>query len=113
MRAIHHQPLFARHFGAAETLLPIAKFLTRFIAPAPAHLCEASCGTVPQAMAKGETVWINQPFGRTIFCLHGRLWLCFDGTPVDIVLDPGESHPCMERSPLSIHALSPAAVRVA
>jgi hypothetical protein len=41
------------------------------------------------------------------------LWLCFDGEPLDIVLEAGETHLCAKRPALSIHALSPSLVRLA
>jgi len=62
---------------------------------------------------KGATTWIAKPLGRRITCETGALWLCFDGEPQDIVLEPGEAHCCNKRSSLSIHALSASAVRVA
>ena len=62
---------------------------------------------------KGATTWIIKPLGRRVTCETGALWLCFDGEPQDIVLEPGVAHCCEKSSPLSIHALSAGTVRVA
>lgn len=67
--------------------------------------------TVP--LNPGATTWVFKPFGRRVTCESGVLWLCFDGEPLDIVLEPGETHLCAKRSALSIHALSPSMVRLA
>jgi hypothetical protein len=48
-----------------------------------------------------------------VTCESGVLWLCFDGEPQDIVLEPGDTHLSTQRSALSIHALSPSTVRLA
>jgi hypothetical protein len=61
----------------------------------------------------GATAWVAKPLGRRVTCESGTLWLCFDGEPLDVVLEPGETHLCAKRSPLSIHALSPGVVRLA
>jgi hypothetical protein len=61
----------------------------------------------------GATTWVDQPLGRRVTCHSGVLWLCFDGEPQDIVLEPGQTHLCTQRSVLSIHALSPSTVRLA
>jgi len=61
----------------------------------------------------GATLWVNRPLGRVVSCKTGSLWLTFDNEPEDIVLEAGESHRCAKTSPLSIHALADAVVRVA
>jgi hypothetical protein len=65
------------------------------------------------SLNQGATTWVVNPLGRRVTCESGTLWLCFDGEPLDIVLEPGESHLCAQRSALSIHAISPGAVRLA
>jgi hypothetical protein len=65
-----------------------------------------------QSLDKGATAWFVRPLGRHISCEAGTLWLAFDGEPQDIVLEAGESHLCTKGTPLSIHALSPATLRV-
>ncbi|MBL8346233.1 MAG: DUF2917 domain-containing protein [Rubrivivax sp.] len=67
--------------------------------------------TVP--LNPGATTWVVKPLGRRVTCESGVLWLCFDGEPLDIVLEAGETHQCAKRSALSIHALSPSVVRLA
>jgi len=65
------------------------------------------------SLNQGATTWVAKPLGRSVTCESGTLWLCFDGEPLDIVLEPGETHLCAKRSPLSIHALSPGVARLA
>lgn len=65
------------------------------------------------SLKQGATTWVGKPLGRRVTCDSGTLWLCFDGEPQDIVLEPGESHLCATRSALSIHALSPGVARLA
>jgi len=65
------------------------------------------------SLNQGATTWLVKPLGRRLTCERGALWLCFDGEPLDIVLEPGQTHLCTERSALSIHALSPSVVRLA
>jgi hypothetical protein len=66
-----------------------------------------------EPLSTGATRWVDQPLGRRVTCHSGVLWLCFDGEPQDIVLEPGQTHLCTQRSALSIHALSPSTVRLA
>ena len=65
------------------------------------------------SLNRGATTWVVQPYGRHVTCESGALWLCFDGEPVDIVLEPGQTHRCAKRSALSIHALARSEVRLA
>lgn len=65
------------------------------------------------SLNSGATTWVDQPLGRRLSCESGLLWLCFDGEPLDIVLEPGESHLCVKGTVLSIHALSPGMFRLA
>jgi hypothetical protein len=65
-----------------------------------------------QSLNEGDSSWIGQPQGRRVTCEAGRLWLAFDGESRDIVLEAGESHLCATASPLSIHALATATVRI-
>jgi hypothetical protein len=65
------------------------------------------------SLNRGATTWVAKPLGRRVTCDSGALWLCFDGEPLDIVLEPGQTHLCAKRSALSIHALSPSVVRLA
>lgn len=67
--------------------------------------------TVP--LNRGATTWVAKPHGRLVTCESGALWLCFDGEPADIVLEPGQTHRCAKRSALSIHAFSRSVVRLA
>jgi hypothetical protein len=90
----------------------IRQALLRALSPtfvAPRHTPIAS--TVP--LNKGATTWVRQPFGHRVTCESGSLWLSFDGEPRDIVLEPGETHRCTQRSALSIHALAASVARVA
>lgn len=64
------------------------------------------------SLMRGTTTWVDEPLGRRVSCVSGTLWLCFDGEPLDIVLEPGQSHRCDGRSALSIHALSSGLVRL-
>jgi Protein of unknown function (DUF2917) len=65
------------------------------------------------SLNRGATTWVVKPHGRDVTCESGALWLCFDGEPVDVVLEPGQTHRCATRSALSIHALSRSVVRLA
>ena len=65
------------------------------------------------SLNRGVTNWVVKPRGRRVTCESGTLWLCFDGEPVDIVLEPGQTHRCAKSSALSIHALSRSVVRLA
>ena len=60
----------------------------------------------------GATTWVTRPRGCIVSCQAGTLWLTFDRELEDVILEAGESHRCTKTSPLSIHALSAAAVRV-
>jgi Protein of unknown function (DUF2917) len=64
------------------------------------------------SLNKSATTWVAKPLGRRVTCESGTLWLCFDGEPQDIVLEPGDTHLCAKHSALSIHALSPSVVRL-
>jgi hypothetical protein len=55
---------------------------------------------------------IDRPLGRTITCESGALWLTFDNTPCDVVLEAGESHRCSAANRLLIQALQGSRVRV-
>jgi hypothetical protein len=66
-----------------------------------------------EPLSPGATRWVDEPLGRRVTCESGVLWLCFDGEPQDIVLEPGDTHLSTQRSALSIHALSPSTVRLA
>lgn len=69
-------------------------------------------GSTVRHLDKGATTWIVKPLGRRVTCESGALWMCFDGEPLDVVLEPGETHLCTKTSALSMHALSPAVVRL-
>jgi hypothetical protein len=66
-----------------------------------------------ESLSPGATTWVDQPLGRRVTCHSGVLWLCFDGEPRDIVLEPGDTHLCTQRSALSIHALSASLLQLA
>jgi len=89
----------------------VARLLARLVGGSR----EASLTVEPTVLHldKGTTVWMTRPLGRRITCDTGVLWLCFDGEPEDIVLEPGQTHCCEKTSPLSIHALSAGVVRTA
>lgn len=55
---------------------------------------------------------IKRPLGRTITCESGTLWLTFDNTLRDVVLEGGESHHCATDNRLLIQALQGSRVRV-
>lgn len=61
-------------------------------------------------LERGVTVWILKPHGRRITCEAGALWLTFDGEPVDVILEAGQSHLCAKTSKLLIHPLGQTAV---
>jgi hypothetical protein len=48
---------------------------------------------------------VRRPLGRTITCESGALWLTFDNTLQDVVLEAGESHACIVGTRLLIQAL--------
>lgn len=84
-------------------------FVRRLVAPGrAARPVESTVRLNP-----GATAWVAKPIGRRVTCESGVLWLCFDGEPVDILLEPGETHLCAKRAALSIHALSPGVARLA
>jgi hypothetical protein len=98
-------------FQAAATQAPFAlpTWLRRLVAALTGQRRPAP---TLQSLDDGATMWIDRPLGRRIVCESGTLWLAFDGEQ-DIVLEAGESHLCTKASPLSIHALSAADLRVA
>ena len=65
-----------------------------------------------QRLDKGATSWIARPLGRTIRCEAGTLWLTFDGEPLDLILEAGQSHRCDKASKLGIHAMAAARMAV-
>lgn len=87
-----------------------ARALVRRVVEPRSDVCPTE-STVP--LNPGATTWVVRPCGRRVTCESGLLWLCFDGEPLDIVLEPGQTHLCAKRSALSIHALSPSTVRLA
>lgn len=70
----------------------------------------------PQALAlaleRNAIHPIDRPLGRTITCESGALWLTFDNTLCDVVLEAGESQHCATDNRLLIQALQGARVRV-
>lgn len=80
---------------------------------AAAVVARREAAAAPHALRKGATGWVSSPRGHCVRCDAGTLWLTHDGEPLDIVLEAGESHLCMKSSPLSIHALTDAVLRVA
>jgi hypothetical protein len=65
------------------------------------------------SLDKGRTTWVAKPAGHLVCCESGTLWLTFDGELQDIVLEPGQTHRCIQGSALAIHALAPGVVRLA
>jgi hypothetical protein len=63
-------------------------------------------------LEKNQTSWMKGVVGHEIHCESGTLWLTIDGKPQDIILEAGESHLCVSRSRMGVHALSAAKVRV-
>ncbi|HMM85139.1 MAG: DUF2917 domain-containing protein [Gammaproteobacteria bacterium] len=63
-------------------------------------------------LAKGATLAVRRPQGSVIECRWGSLWITFDDTPQDIVIDAGESHVAVQRSRMLVHALSDSALRL-
>lgn len=72
-------------------------------------------GRAPRALAlaleKNAVHAVARPQGRTITCESGALWLTFDHTLVDVVLEAGESHRCRADSRLLIQALEVSRLR--
>ena len=63
-------------------------------------------------LERGARHWVRRPLGRTVTCESGTLWLTFDHTPLDTVLEAGESHLCTANTALLVYALEPAGVRL-
>lgn len=63
-------------------------------------------------LAREARHWVRRPLGRTVTCVAGTLWLTFDGTPQDIVLEAGQSHRCRDDAALMVYALDAARVRL-
>lgn len=91
---------------AARALQALQSVAGRLAALAPSPVLRRD-------IAKHATTWIEYPAGRTVTCEAGTLWLTFDGESVDVILEAGQTHRCVHRSRLAIHALDTAAVRVA
>jgi hypothetical protein len=91
---------------AARALQALQALADRLVARAPSP-------ALRRHIDKNATAWIEHPAGRTVTCDAGTLWLTFDGEPEDVILEAGQTHRCTHRSRLAIHALDPAAVRVA
>jgi hypothetical protein len=74
----------------------------------------ANAARAPQALAleKNAIHPIAHPLGRTVTCESGALWLTFDNTPPDVVLEAGESFTCTNQNRLLIQALQGARLRV-
>lgn len=91
-----------------------ARFHVTLPASLLAMLYRAVAPTAPVAgeLDKGTTTWIASPLGRTVTCETGTLWLTFDNEPTDVILEAGQSHPCVKAAKLAIHALSAARVSV-
>lgn len=98
----------ARSLWAASSVWA-RELVRRVVAPSRDSLPASATLT----LNRGATTWLTEPLGCKVSCDSGTLWLCFDGEPLDIVLEPGESHLCVKRSALSIHALSAGVVRLA
>jgi hypothetical protein len=96
------------HFTLPAGLLAV---LQRAVA-APAAPA-APVAPAPHGLEAGATLWVAKPFGQTVTCESGTLWLTFDHEPLDVVLEAGQSHRCDKASTLAIHALAPARLRVA
>jgi len=64
-----------------------------------------------RVLAQGETLWMKAPAG-VVTCVHGTLWLTYDGQQRDIILEPGETHACIAGTALAVHALGRAQVTV-
>jgi len=85
-----------------------------------AVVSHAEDARAPQAQAQGLALGlehnaihpIERPLGRTITCESGTLWLTFDNTLRDVVLEGGESHHCATDNRLLIQALQGSRVRV-
>jgi hypothetical protein len=90
----------------ARTLQALQSVAGRLVAAAPSRV-------VRRQIDKHATAWIEHPAGLTVTCEGGTLWLTFDGEPAGVILEAGETHRCVLRSRLAIHALDAAAVRVA
>lgn len=63
-------------------------------------------------LAKDAFHPIARPLGRTITCESGVLWLTFDHTPADVILEAGESHTCRVDHRLLMMALAGSRARV-
>jgi hypothetical protein len=110
MNTTSQVPFFAPHQGLRAAPRGWARAIVRRVFE-PGRDARPSASTV--SLNRGATTWVAQPHGCRVTCERGVLWLCFDGEPVDIVLEPGQTHTCAQRSPLSIHALSQSVVRLA
>lgn len=66
-----------------------------------------------EQLAKGATARVTHPLGCTVTCESGTVWLTFDNEPLDVVLEAGQAHRCVNASRLLIQALADARVSVA
>ena len=95
------------HTATRTQLAPLAGWISLL-----QRWAKPSATPAPQRLNKGATTWIAQPLGRTIRCEAGTLWLTFDGEPLDLILEAGQSHRCDKASKLGIHAMTAARVSV-
>src|SRR5262245_11836449 len=62
-------------------------------------------------LRKEQTIKVPHPFGTSIECLAGVVWITHDCDPKDIVLDPGQRYVADRRSRMLVHALSDSMLR--
>lgn len=77
----------------------VGGWLQRLVRPAQRE------GGQSLALARTALHRVRKPLGCTVTCDAGTLWLTFDYTQSDLVLEAGESHRCLLDSPLLIQAL--------
>jgi quercetin dioxygenase-like cupin family protein len=64
-----------------------------------------------QEIAKNAILEVKQPYGVTIECMEGAVWVTLDGDSRDVVLDAGQSFTVDRNQRTLLQALEAARVR--
>ena len=67
---------------------------------------------VVRSLGKGELMVAPDPLGLRVDCFSGSLWITHDGDRKDLILEAGQSYPCLRNSRMLVYALAKASVRV-
>jgi hypothetical protein len=96
----------------------IASLGRRFVPPTKASATKTSCLMLAadkgkkHCIPKRTILVIAHPMHRKIECLHGLLWITYDGDPRDVVLDGGQSYLPDRDARMLIQALENAELRL-